>query len=58
MLISIIIGLCVWLVLPILLNGSVKRKKSKKAISLTCAIIGLAIIVWSAFRYVVNTMGE
>ena len=58
MLISIIIGLCVWLVLPILLNGHVKKKKSKKAISLTCAIIGIAVIVWSVFRYVVNTLGE
>jgi Co/Zn/Cd efflux system component len=47
MILLIIIGLCIWFVVPIMLNGHVKRKNNKKALSMTCKIIGAVIIVWA-----------
>ena len=50
MVISIIIGLIIWLVVPLLFKDKYKGKKNKykfKAIQMTCMIIGLAIIVMS-----------
>lgn len=44
---SIIIGLCIWFVVPILLEGHVKGKSNKRAISMLCRIIGVVIIVWA-----------
>lgn len=42
---SIVIGLIVWLVLPLLLENIGKKSNHKKAISLSCKILGIAIIV-------------
>ena len=41
---SIVIGLLVWLVLPLLLENIGKKSNHKKAISLSCKILGIAII--------------
>jgi uncharacterized BrkB/YihY/UPF0761 family membrane protein len=50
-LIPIIIGLIIWLVIPILTNDFVKKKAIKKAIAMTCRIIGIAIIVITVINY-------
>jgi hypothetical protein len=52
MIISLIIGLCIWFVVPILLDGHVKGKNNKKAVKMTCKIIGLVIIVWTVINYI------
>ena len=44
MIISIIIGLCIWFVVPILLEGHIKKKNNKKAMKMTCKIIGIVVI--------------
>ncbi len=51
MIISIIFGLCIWLVLPILLDGQIKKKKYKKAIAMFCRIVGVVIIVSAILHY-------
>ena len=51
MILLIIIGLCIWFVVPILLNGHVKGKNNKKALKMTCKIIGVVIIVWAIVNY-------
>ena len=45
MVLSIIIGLMVWFVLPILLENSVRKKHHKKALKMCCKISGIAIVV-------------
>ena len=52
--ISIIIGLIVWLVVPILTNDSLKKKSHKKAVALLCRIIGIAIIIISVVNYLTS----
>ncbi len=52
--ITIIIGLVVWLVVPILTNDMVKKKSYKKAIALLCRIIGIAIIVVCILNYLTS----
>lgn len=47
--IKIILGLFVWLALPSMLtkNEKMKNKGMKKFISISCLIIGIAIIVYA-----------
>lgn len=45
MVLSIIIGLMVWFVLPILFENSVRKKHHKKALKMCCKISGIAIVV-------------
>lgn len=45
MILSVIFGLIIWFVLPILLEGLVKKKRYKKALIITCKIFGIAIII-------------
>jgi hypothetical protein len=45
MILSIIIGLLVWFVLPILLENTIKKKRYRKALRMSCKICGIAIIV-------------
>lgn len=47
MIISIIIALLVWFVIPILLEDKIKKKNHKKATKATCMILGVVIIVMS-----------
>jgi hypothetical protein len=49
--ISIVIGLVVWKVVPILTNGAIRKKSYRKATSMFCEIVGVAIIVMSILNY-------
>lgn len=49
--VAIIIGLVVWFVVPILTDGTLKKKAHKKAVSMLCRIVGIAIIVTSIAEY-------
>lgn len=52
MIISIIIGLCIWLALPLLFDGKLK-KNQRRAISMVCKIIGIVIIVLAIIRHLI-----
>lgn len=52
--ISIIIGLVIWLVIPILTNDSIKKKSHRKAIAMLCRIVGIAIIIISVANYLIS----
>jgi len=56
MILSIIIGLCIWFVVPILLEGQIKRKNNKKALRMFCRIIGAVIIVWAIINHTINIL--
>jgi uncharacterized protein YqhQ len=45
MILSIIIGLSIWFVIPILLENKFKKKKNKAALKMLCKIIGLVIVI-------------
>jgi uncharacterized protein YqhQ len=45
MIISVIIGLCIWFVIPILLENNFKKKKNKAALRMMCKIVGLVIVI-------------
>jgi len=52
MIISIIVGLIIWFVVPLFFKDHFKRKKNKyKALQLTCQIIGIAIIAIVIIKY-------
>lgn len=51
--VTIIIGLTIWLVVSILVNNAVKKKTHKKAIML-CCIIGITIIVFAFINYLLS----
>jgi hypothetical protein len=46
--IKILIGLFIWLVLPSLIKTKRKNKGLKKFISVSCLILGLAIIIFGS----------
>ncbi len=56
MIIALIIGLCIWFVVPILLEGRVKRKNNKKALKMACKIIGAVIICWTIFNHIIYNL--
>ena len=49
MVISIITSLVLWFVVPLLIDGRVKRKSDRKAYRLLCRIIAVAILIVSIF---------
>lgn len=49
--ITIIIGLVIWLVIPILTNDALKKKAQRKAVAMLCRIVGIAIIIISVVNY-------
>lgn len=49
MVISIIISLILWFVVPLLIDGRVKRKSDRKAYKILCKIIAVAILAVSLF---------
>lgn len=51
MIVSIIIGLSIWFVLPILFEDKLKKKKNKAASKMLCKIIGLSIIIAALINY-------
>lgn len=53
MAISIIIGLCVWLVFPIMFNGCFRKKKNKKAFAMFCKIVGIVIIAFGVINHII-----
>lgn len=52
--VTIIIGLITWLIVPILINDSLKKKSHKKAVVMLCRIIGIAIIITSVVNYLTS----
>lgn len=56
MIISLILGLCIWLVVPILLDGQIKKKKYKKAIAMVCRIVGIVIIASAVLNYLLSNI--
>lgn len=50
--VSIVIGLVIWLVVPILTNDAIKKKSQKKAVAMLCRIVGIAIIAVSIVNYI------
>lgn len=56
MIISIIIGLCIWFVVPILLEGHIKGKNNKKALRMVCKIIGVVIICWTIYNHIIYSL--
>lgn len=52
--ITIIIGLVIWLVVPTLISDMVKKKSHRKAIAMLCRIIGIAIIVVCILNYLTS----
>lgn len=52
MLLSIVIGLIIWLAVPKLFTGKMK-KGSREALTMVCKIIGIAIIAWSVIRFII-----
>lgn len=53
MIISVIIGLSIWLVLPMLLDNKIKKKKNKTAFRMFCKIAGLVIIIAALINVVI-----
>ena len=56
MILSIIIGLCIWLVVPILLDSRIKGKNNKKALKMFCTILGVVIIFWTIFNHLLYSL--
>lgn len=54
MILSIIIGLVIWLALPLFLTGLVKKKNDKRGFERLCMIVGLAIIVIAVIKYIIG----
>lgn len=51
MILKIVIGLIIWLVIPLFFESKLRRKKGrKKAIAMLCKIIGIAIIIWAVIQ--------
>lgn len=50
--ISIIIGLIIWLVIPILTNDMLKKTAHKRAVAMLCKIVGVAIIFITIINYI------
>ena len=53
LIISIVIGLIIWLVSPIIINDYLKKKSSKKAMLILCKIIGIAIIAIAVINFII-----
>ena len=56
MIISIIIGLSIWFVVPILLESHIKGKNNKKALKMFCTILGVVIIGWAIINYLIYSI--
>ena len=50
--ISIILGIIVWAVLPILLTSRIKRKSDRKAVTLICKILGAFLVLWGLYNLI------
>ena len=49
MIITIILSLVLWFVVPLLIDGRVKRKSDRKAYKILCRIIAIAILAVDVF---------
>ena len=52
--VTIIIGLLIWLALPYFLNDVVKSKSQRKGVQLVCKIVGIAIVVIAIVNYIIS----
>lgn len=52
--VTIIIGLIIWFVVPILTNDTIKKKAYKKAVAMLCRILGITIIAVSIINYIMS----
>jgi len=50
MIVTIIIGLLIWFAVPLLFQGKFK-KNQRRALNMTCHIVGIAIVVYAVVRY-------
>lgn len=50
--VTIIIGLIIWFVVPILTNDAIKKNTLKKAVAMLCRIVGITIIAVSIINYI------
>lgn len=50
MLIYIILTVILWLVLPIFINGRIKKKHDRKALIMLCRILAIAFIALAIYR--------
>lgn len=50
--ISIILGIIAWTVLPILLISRIKRKNDRKAVTLLCRIVGSFLVLWGLYNLI------
>ncbi len=53
MIITIILALCIWFVLPILLSSVIKGSNNRRALAMTCRIIGIVIIIWTIAKAII-----
>ncbi len=56
MIISLILGLCIWFVVPILLEGQIRKKRNRKALKMLCRIMGVIIIAWAIINYIIDSV--
>ena len=54
MIISVIFGLFIWFVVPILFEGQIKKKNNKKALKTFCRIMGVVIITWAILHHFIS----
>lgn len=52
MLLTIIIGLAIWIALPQFLNSRIKNKSDRKAVAVLCKIVGIAICVYGIYNHI------
>lgn len=56
LIIAIAIGVVIWLVLPLWFSDKLKSKSKRKAMTLCCKIIGIAIIATALINYLINLL--
>lgn len=52
MIFPIVLGLIIWLAVPKMLQGTMKKSK-REALTMVCKIIGIAIIVWTVVKHII-----
>lgn len=53
MIIGVVTGLIIWLAIPLFLKGKFKKNQFQ-AITIICKIIGIAIIVWTVLKQIIQ----
>lgn len=53
MIIGVVTGLLIWLAVPLFLKGKFKKNQFQ-AITMVCKIIGIAIVVWTVLKQIIQ----